>query len=952
MAQQVDEWTPNVLNSLKNALGERYVNPLINVMKETGAVLAGGFVLKSILEYDESVPDLDIYVPYQNVRTFLEKCVLKNNPDGSFKSRDKYILQNYITHYKRYYATIYCRSFLRKNGIRRVHTFSEIEENDRDRNTGEFKKKLFSSVDIMSVRKRRTPVEVCSNFDLTFCQVWFDGTTVFATHPEHIRQKSGFLQGDYVASLLSGNEFLKNRITKYRKRGFKITYDPSVTNHSIPSIDEILTNNYCVQKESIEERLPIWFQRIATKWLVMNNEARKKYYIPLNENPRYSQIFLDSTNNQTTIIKGAKIFTESYVIPEDEGYDSEDMDGPKLAQLAVEKYVSNKKELAPVPIQPDIVLYRSLFLLLEKQFSKHKKDFEIIFSGRRGKKSFIDKMYEDYDLEERVTKDSFYDVYNNFRLIYQEGKEHKREYIAKLYKHVKIFGDYLLDRCTTQGDDFGGNTGRIYHIHNHPIELGITSESLETYLDQYKQLTDTTSGIPCYYTPDCKQLISLRTIETIVSPGYFRTFAKRIPPKLGLDLLIPFYDSTIKNTKTSDPQWGDEYNETICPFCLDPVSRSSGCTIMVHENINKLPESQKPYCKKEIVVQSILDNYRKKGQRLLEHPDLPLNIEFCIECGRPCSGHQHFDINSVQPALLPDNHDYGKCPGGGRPELFARIMAVREVYKYGGIKDLKQERLVAAWAADAAARDPVYLARGAALAAKEPADNREFNVKVPAIKKYKENAYKNVSKNKANSAAKEAKNTMANVSEAPSKTAAWVKVWVDAISAVKVFDENLARQTAQQAIKERNDAPAQEFDIPNAPDNANNGSIMEEHYNDVIKYSEDGKSLLDKFIETGISEGESEAKDENEIKPPIENNSSNENENNSVIENEINSSIENNNASPRNFDGGYRKSRKSRKNRMNKSRKNFPNSINYKQNTNSRKKRKLRIKTRRNTIPI
>ena len=58
-------------------------------------------------------------------------------------------------------------------------------------------------------------------------------------------------------------------------------------------------------------------------------------------------------------------------------------------------------------------------------------------------------------------------------------------------------------------------------------------------------------------------------------------------------------------------------------------------------------------------------------------------------------------------------------------------MAVRDVYKYGGIKDPKQERLVAAWAADAAARDPVYLARGAALAAKEP-DQRVFNVKVPS----------------------------------------------------------------------------------------------------------------------------------------------------------------------------------------------------------------------------
>jgi hypothetical protein len=62
-------------------------------------------------------------------------------------------------------------------------------------------------------------------------------------------------------------------------------------------------------------------------------------------------------------------------------------------------------------------------------------------------------------------------------------------------------------------------------------------------------------------------------------------------------------------------------------------------------------------------------------------------LEFCVECGRPCAGHQHFNLNN--PPGLQDYTtvnqqgvpNYGKCDGGGRPELFARILAMREVLR-------------------------------------------------------------------------------------------------------------------------------------------------------------------------------------------------------------------------------------------------------------------------------
>ena len=201
---QVDEWTPLVLEKLTITLGDD-APKLIALLKNTGAILSGGFVLNSIAKYETIItqgrdaPDLDIYVPLTNMPRFLDELV---------KNTLKFKTWNHFD------ATIYCRSFLRKNGIRRVHTFVCLDG---------------KSVDVMAVRTRKTPADVCSNFDLTFCQVWFDGTTVFATHPDHIREKKGYLQGEYIDTFVKGNLFLKERIGKYKRRGFTVEYDPMTT---------------------------------------------------------------------------------------------------------------------------------------------------------------------------------------------------------------------------------------------------------------------------------------------------------------------------------------------------------------------------------------------------------------------------------------------------------------------------------------------------------------------------------------------------------------------------------------------------------------------------------------------------------------------------------------------------------------------------------------------------
>ena len=94
------------------------------------------------------------------------------------------------------------------------------------------------------------------------------------------------------------------------------------------------------------------------------------------------------------------------------------------------------------------------------------------------------------------------------------------------------------------------------------------------------------------------------------------------------------------------------------------------------------------------------------------------------------------------PGLLPAA-DPGRCTGGGRPELYARILAIREIYGTLEINVPAEERAAAAAAAEGAARDPAYIARGRAIFEKAEAE-RKWNINVPARKNYNTDAYRAV----------------------------------------------------------------------------------------------------------------------------------------------------------------------------------------------------------------
>jgi hypothetical protein len=277
-------------------------------LQANGAIIAGGSVLRAIAPPSPDDPfgelnwksnDVDIYVPIPNDKAF--KALFPNDYD-------------YSNHRK---SSNYCRSFLRRNGIRYV--------NSMNYNSSIFPTRYGQPIDIMAVRKRTTPLAVVQNFDLTFCQVWYDGKEVYATHPDHIAEKSGELQGDYVPIYFTGNRFLRTRIRKYLKRGFKVRADKNGKDTTKRIFDDFA--NVCLTKPTTRH------SRCATSYEIRYEEgetgekglnwARKTLFRACMKPRDYESL--------------------DVYLKEEDGYDSEDyVEKPeKLIELA-----GSKQELA------------------------------------------------------------------------------------------------------------------------------------------------------------------------------------------------------------------------------------------------------------------------------------------------------------------------------------------------------------------------------------------------------------------------------------------------------------------------------------------------------------------------------------------------------------------------------------------------------------------------------
>jgi hypothetical protein len=704
---------PRLMNLLKAFLPEENVTRFISLVKDTGSLIAGGSLLKAYHNAPERnffdgshgtiSQDIDIYVPIRNANAFLEALVRDTtNP----------ILSPEAT--RSYRSSLYCTSFLQKNGIKKVYTF-------RGKHKHRFRELAF---DVMIVRNRRTPLEVVNNFDLTFCQIWFDGTHVYASHPEDVKNKKGVLQGEYVPLFLQGNLFLKRRINKYIRRGYSITLDPQHINTPLAENDRIC------KKPADDILLQRWASRILLQWFLKIRNPISYMEEGLTPTIQRDNIlivpqFHFSNRSQ---LKEADLFGEKLTRrgfktePEDDGYDSEEYtENEPLYDTMYSRYL---KELGAAPVEESSEFKKSLF------YREANKLLEIVL---------------------------WPNIYNHNRKtigqLLKERKGYRAEFADDRFQNfnrIEYYQAELLKRCTRKGTSFitQEEDVTVYDLHEHPLEAGISADDLEAYLSHHITDNDKTK-VPCYYKPNpafrndpanCTHVLSLSEVRYIVSDDFYKKYTAPLPVKIGLDQYMTHYNQTLQNAKEDTPGWGMIYHHTVCPFCLQFESRDSGCAYMTHENRKRDPASKTPYCDERLVNTELIERYR-----VLSELGNEAHLQFCAECGRPCVDHNH--ISTTAPYTVIDvpvrtlengrrEHDYATCVGGGRPELFARILAIRKVYREAGITDPKEERRQASLAADNAPNDPELMAQGKAIFEQEEATRHWTNAPIPTEKVY------------------------------------------------------------------------------------------------------------------------------------------------------------------------------------------------------------------------
>jgi len=599
------------INLVKEELKDFFndsVDEFSTLLKNSNALLAGGSILSMIT--GALVKDLDIYVSIDKLKYFI---------DGLKKIFDS-------VKYRLVESSKYCKSFLRKNGIKKIYTL-----NDKDN----------KKIDIMSIRNNRTPLQVVNNFDLTFCQTWYDGEHVYASHPDHIKDRAGVLQGDYVPLFIAGNRFLRDRVKKYttyrrEKQRFKVSLDTSTIDALI--LDNKNTGAVCKNHKIDGSEFSRWFLSKLSKFIVT-----KKYSIGDYSKDRHSNAYYQYKNGILDIT-------------DEDDYDSEneEYNGPNILKLVENNYLGDSG------------------LDIPTRFAHAKHDFL-------------------YAINKNILK-----------------MPELRTYLQKFFAYTKAKVQRMCKCFISITEEV------VWDFHKHTLDKGISAEGLEAYLTSIMSTADR-KNIPCYI-PECTETLKDYEIRSILNDEFWERFS--IPLDVSSKVNTSAMGMILTNTATTTNAWNDVYHATLCPYCIAQENRSEGCAYMTHEVDNNLPN---PFCKKYNLIKVIKDKYMEACPRG--------GLQFCVTCGRPCCDHKHFDLNLEAPQLMAtvldpavDRRDdaYIKCMGGGRPELFARLLAIQKVISEEEFASDFEQREACALAALKAPLDPELMARGKAIFEKDP----------------------------------------------------------------------------------------------------------------------------------------------------------------------------------------------------------------------------------------
>ena len=244
----------NVMTKLFRLVNLRF-DKFAEVLQECNALHAGGSLasimtvnrkngIRPLLQmFVNGGKDLDVYVSTRNNEhvKLLQKFV------------DMGFFVNYVTA-----APAYDESFMRQNHIVcriRMMCTPHAESNAE------------LHVDIMIVHEKM-PLDVVQNFDLTCCEIWFDGRKTACTDMQVFKSRVATMRPIYVEKFVTGNAFLRKRVHKYEQRGWTIKI-------MTPEESYVLTSRYVHSYEQDAMRklrnmsihhflLGIWLQRCKT----------------------------------------------------------------------------------------------------------------------------------------------------------------------------------------------------------------------------------------------------------------------------------------------------------------------------------------------------------------------------------------------------------------------------------------------------------------------------------------------------------------------------------------------------------------------------------------------------------------------------------------------------------------------------------------------------------------
>jgi hypothetical protein len=227
------ENTKKMLSEFMGMIPEQF-EIFCSLMERTDSIISGGFLLRSLFEFNDNISEsIYIYCTYNGaleINNFLKDEKIVRAEEQNVKITDP---NNNPSEPE---------AFFFKNRINvRLEYFIASGNGSRS-----------SKIKIYIVEKSEDILKAVNNFDLSFTHIWFDGTNLKTTYKEDIETRAGYINSEYTEFILHFNPIMIERVQKYKRRGFEISYVS-------PSLNVIVHNNKPMYDSSNKDKILVNF---------------------------------------------------------------------------------------------------------------------------------------------------------------------------------------------------------------------------------------------------------------------------------------------------------------------------------------------------------------------------------------------------------------------------------------------------------------------------------------------------------------------------------------------------------------------------------------------------------------------------------------------------------------------------------------------------------------------